>query len=52
MVCAGNPDQVIWGEMFSPVIPKLLYTCLEVIISPSATSSLRSSNDGTGGKKS
>ena len=51
-VSAGKPDQDRDGEMFFPVMPKPLYTWLSVIISPSVTSSLRSSNDGRGGTKS
>jgi hypothetical protein len=52
LVSAGKPDHDNDGEMFFPVMPNALYTWLSVIISPSATSSLRRANDGTGGMKS
>src|SRR5260370_24759276 len=52
LVSAGKPDQRSDGEMFPPVMPNPSKTWLSDIISPSATSSLRTSNDGTGGMKS
>ena len=52
LVAAGKPDQDSCGEMFSPVMPKLLYTWLLLICWPSATSSLATVNEGTGGRKS
>src|SRR5258705_2619062 len=52
LVSAGKPDQYSDGEMFPPVMPNPSKTWLPDIISPSATSSLRRSNDGTGGMKS
>src|SRR5262252_2106858 len=52
LVSAGNPDQDSCGEMFSPVMPKLLYTCLSLICTPSLTSSLVTVNDVTAGRKS
>ena len=52
LVSAGKPDQYSDGEMFPPVMPNPSKTWLPDIISPSATSSLRRPNDGTGGMKS
>src|ERR1700684_908274 len=52
LVSAGKPDHESDGEMFPPVMPNPLKTWFSYIICPSATSSLCSSNDGTGGKKS
>jgi hypothetical protein len=52
LVSAGNPDQRRCGDRFSPVAPNPLNTCLLVNCSPSATSSLSTVNDGTGGRKS
>lgn len=51
-VCAGKPDHDSEGEMFLPVMPNPSKTWFCDIIWPSATSSLRSSNDGTAGMKS
>jgi hypothetical protein len=50
LVSAGKPDHDSGGEMFPPVMPNPSRFCH--IIWPSATSSLRSSNDGTAGMKS
>ncbi len=52
LVPAGKPDQRSDGDTFPPVMPNPSNTWLSPIISPSATSSLRSSNDGTAGMKS
>src|SRR5215831_13208540 len=52
LVSAGNPDQRSDGEMLAPVMPKPSKTWFSPICTPSATSSLASSNDGTGGMKS
>src|SRR5690242_19602900 len=51
-VSAGKPDQRRCGDRFSPVAPNPLNTCLLVNCSPSATSSLSTVNDGTGGMNS
>jgi len=52
LVCAGKPDHDSEGEMFLPVMPNPSKTWFRDIIWVSATSSLRSSNDGTAGMKS
>ena len=52
LVCAGKPDHDSEGEMFLPVMPNPSKTWFCDIIWVSATSSLRSLNDGTAGMKS
>src|SRR6201986_2866265 len=52
LVCSGKPDQDSDGETLPPVMPHPSKTWLSLNISLCAMSSLRSSNDGTGGMKS
>ena len=51
-VCGGNPLQARCGDRSSPPAPIMPLTCGFDSVTPSAMSSLRSSNDGTSGSAS